>query len=114
MIICLRTTGDFRFDGKRMKRIQSLKKIFERDNHLPSSQYRCFMDELIDKEYARKCDCAGPKERTCYVLHHEVLNPKKGKIRVVSDCSFKYKGNSLLSGPDLTNQLIGVLQRCRL
>ena len=46
-----------------------------------------------------------------------MLNPNKGKIRVVFDCSSQYKGNSinqnLLSGPDLTNQLIAVLHRFR-
>ena len=50
--------------------------------------------------------------------HQGVLNPNKGKIRVVFDCSSQYKGNSinqnLLSGPDLTNQLIGVLHKFRL
>ena len=47
-----------------------------------------------------------------------MLNPNKGKIRVVFDCSSQYKGNSinqnLLSGPDFTNQLIRVLHRFRL
>ena len=47
-----------------------------------------------------------------------MLNPNKGKIRVVFDCSSQCKGNSinqnLLSGPDLTNQLIRVLHRFRL
>ena len=46
------------------------------------------------------------------------MNPKIGKIRVVFDCNSQYKGNSinqnLLSGPDLTNRLIGVLHRFRL
>ena len=100
-----------------MKCMQSLKKRFERDEPF-YSQYKCFMDELIDKKYARKCDCAGPEGRTWYVPHQGVLNPNKGKIRVVFDCSSQYKGNSinqnLLSGPDLTNQLIGVLHRFRL
>ena len=70
------------------------------------------MGELIDKEYARKRDCAGPEGRTWYVPQKGVLNLNKGKIRVAFDCSSQYKGNSvnqnLLSGPDLTNQLIGV------
>ena len=39
-------------------------------------------------------------------------------LRIVIDCSSQYKGNSInqnvLSGPDLTNQLIGVLHRFRL
>ena len=38
------------------------------------------MDEVIDKKYARKCGCAGPKGRTWYVTHQGVLNPNKGKI----------------------------------
>ena len=100
-----------------MKLMQSLKKRFERDEPF-YSQYKCFMDELIDKKYARKCDCAGLEGRTWYVPHQGVLNPNKGKIRVVFDCSSQYKGNSinqnLLSGPDLTNQLIGVLHKFRL
>ena len=44
--------------------------------------------------------------------------PNACKIRVVFDCSFQYKATSinqnLRSGPDLTNQLIGVLHRDRL
>ena len=47
------------------------------------------LDELIDKKYARKCDCAGPEGVTWYVPHKGVLNPNKGKIKVVFDCSFQ-------------------------
>ena len=43
--------------------------------------------------------------------------PQKGKLRVVYDCAAVYKGTSLnqqlLQGPDLTNQLQGVLLRWR-
>ena len=74
------------------------------------------MDELTDKEDAKKCDCAGSEGRTWYVPHQGVLNPNKVKIRVVFGCSSQYKGPSinqkLFSG--LTNQLIGVLHRYRL
>ena len=42
---------------------------------------------------------------------------KPGKIRVVFDCSAEFHGTSLnkelLPGPDLTNQLVGVLTRFR-
>ena len=100
-----------------MKRMQSLKKKFERDEPF-YSQHKCFMDELIDKKYARKCDCAGSKGRTWYKHLQGVLNPNKGKNRVVFYCSCQYKGNSinqnLLTGPYLTNQFIGVLHRFRL
>ena len=51
-----------------MKLMQSLKKRFERDEPF-YSQYKCFIDELIDKKYARKCDCVGPEGRTWYVPH---------------------------------------------
>ena len=53
-----------------------------------------------------------------YIPHHGVYHPKKpDKLRVVFDCSAKYKGQSLndhlLQGPNLTNTLIGVLCRFR-
>jgi hypothetical protein len=53
-----------------------------------------------------------------YIPHHGVYHPKKpNKLRVVFDCSAKYQGKSLndhlLSGPDLTNTLFGVLCRFR-
>ena len=46
-----------------MKYMQSLKKTFERDEPF-YSKHKCFMDELIDKKYARKCDFAGSPGRT--------------------------------------------------
>ncbi|XP_070571225.1 uncharacterized protein [Ptychodera flava] len=53
-----------------------------------------------------------------YIPHHGVYHPKKPeKIRVVFDCSAKFQGvslnNLLLQGPDLTNNLLGVLLRFR-
>ena len=53
-----------------------------------------------------------------YLSHHAVYHPNKpGKIRVVFDLSEDHKGRSinieLLSGPDLTNQIAGVLLRFR-
>ena len=62
-----------------MKHMKSLKKRFERDEPF-YSQCKCFMDELIDKNYARKCDCAVPEGRTWYVPHQGVLNPNKGRM----------------------------------
>ncbi|XP_072040583.1 uncharacterized protein [Amphiura filiformis] len=53
-----------------------------------------------------------------YIPHHGVYHSKKpDKIRVVFDCSARFKGESLnenlLQGPDLTNALVGVLCRFR-
>ncbi|KAM9709232.1 uncharacterized protein ACNS7B_023621 [Menidia menidia] len=62
---------------------------------------------------------ATPKDgNTWYIPHHGVYHPRKPeKIRVVFDCSAKYEGTSLndhlLTGPDLTNALTGVLCRFR-
>ena len=71
----------------------------------------------MEKGYAKKCDGKGPDGKTWYVRHQGVLNHNKGKINVVFDCSSQYRGTSvnenLLSGPDLTNKLVGVLIRFR-
>ena len=53
-----------------------------------------------------------------YIPHHGVYHPQKpGKIRVVFDCSARFQDTSLndhlLTGPDLTNSLVGVLCRFR-
>ena len=54
--------------------------------------------------------------KTCFIPHHGVYHPNKpGKIRVVFDCSAEFDEQSLnkelLTGPDLTNQILGVLTR---
>jgi hypothetical protein len=52
-----------------------------------------------------------------FVPHHCVMHPKKGKLRVVLDCSARFRGtsinNNLLQGPDQMNSFIGVLCRFR-
>lgn len=52
--------------------------------------------------------------KTWYLPHHAVLNPNKpGKVRVVFDAASKFDGVSfndrLLTGPDLPNDLVGIL-----
>ena len=101
-------------------RVECLKRKLERDPKL-CDDYQVFMKELLDKGYARKVppDQLNPVSGSAwYIPHHGVYHPyKPGKIRVVFDCSAKFRGISLNSmlykGPDLTNSLIGVLIRFR-
>ena len=76
------------------------------------------MTEIIDRGDAEKVKNTASKDVTWYIPHHGVYHSKKpDKIRVVFDCSAKFEGVSLndclLSGPDLTNGLLGVLCRFR-
>ena len=83
--------------------------------------YTKFIDTIITKGYAHKVpkeSLATPHGKVWYLPHHGVYHPKKpNKIRVVFDCSSKFEGTSLndqlLQSPDLTNSLIGVLNRFR-
>ena len=76
------------------------------------------MKDIIAKVYARKSTTEATSGKTWYLPHYGVYHPNKpGKIRVVFDLSADYKGRclnrELLSGPDLTNQIVGVLLRFR-
>ena len=79
------------------------------------------MENLIQKGYARKMteeEAVCRSQRTWYLPHHDVFHPQKhGKIRVVFDAASLHDGvslyNQLLQGPDLTNNLLGILLRFR-
>ncbi|KAL7849158.1 hypothetical protein SRHO_G00207810 [Serrasalmus rhombeus] len=84
-----------------------------------NKDYKAFMNETIirgDAERVAEEDIHnGP---VWYIPHHGVYHPQKpGRIRVVFDCSAKFQGTSLndhlLTGPELTNTLVGVLLRFR-
>ena len=89
-----------------------------------NDQYRAdyfdFMQTLMEKGY---CEPVPSNERNhesgevWYLPHHGVYHPQKGKLRVVFDCSARCMGVSLndllLQGPDLANNLWGVLTRFR-
>lgn len=84
------------------------------------NEYDKFMQNMIDNNYMELVpeEDLNPKiGKTWYLVHHGVRHKRKGKLRIVFNCSLKYKGislnDNLLQGPDLINSLIGVLARFR-
>ena len=101
-------------------RLHSLKRKLSHDTDL-HEKYRQNMDELVANGFSSKVEEAEIDRSdgmVWYLRHHAVSNLKKpDKVRVVFDYAAKFGGTSLnvkvLQGPDLTNQLIGVLLRFR-
>ena len=111
---------DVKFPNNRKqveKQLEGLEKRFKRDQKF-FQQYKQFMEDMIGNGYAEKCKIEGKEGRCWYLPHHGVYHPQKPeKIRVVFDCSAQYANMSinteLMSGPDLANQIVGVLLRFR-
>ena len=100
-----------------LKRLSQLKGRFD---HNPKymEQYSQFISEMLQEGHAEPATEKARPGEVYYIPHHGVYHPKKpDKLRVVFDCSATYQGQSLndhlLSGPDLTNDLFGVLCRFR-
>ena len=102
------------------RRLRSLRNRLMKDTEL-FKRYTEAMQDYIAKGHAEKV----PKEelnkdngRIWYLPHHPVTHRlKPDKTRIVFDCAAKFNGESLnqhlLTGPDLTNSLVGVLIRFR-
>ena len=98
-------------------RFACLERKFSRNPQF-KQDYMKFINELILKGYARESTSAVEAGKCWYLSHHGVYHPNKpGKIRVVFDLSAEFQGASinkaLLPGPDLINQIVGVLLRFR-
>ena len=103
-------------------RLGHVQQRLEHDRKL-HDMYHAQMDDYLTKGYARRVDgddalSTLKPHRVWYLPHHPVFSIKKpDKVRVVFDGAARYKGTSindhLLQGPDLTNNLAGVLMRFR-
>lgn len=101
-------------------RLRKLRVKLQKDSAY-RGDYTAFMQDVIAKGHAEKV----PIDELCrndgtvwYLPHFGVYHPKKpNKIRVVFDCSAEFKeeilNQQLLQGPDLTNNMVGVLCRFR-
>ena len=86
-----------------------------------AKKYQDVISVYVAKGHARKMTPEEAKitsSKTWYLPHHAILNPNKpGKIRVVFDAASRFDGVSLndklLTGPDLLNNLVGILIRFR-
>ena len=97
-----------------IQRLIGLKRRFIKVNKF-FQDYLKFMGNLLRTGYAKRSD-ASPSGKNWYIPHHGVYHPSKpSKICVMFDCSAEFQGKSinkeLLSGPDLTNQITGILTR---
>lgn len=92
-----------------LTRLEHLKRKFLKDSRY--KDYVKFMNEVLSRGDAGEAPMLAQQGVKWYIPHHGVYHPKKNKIRVVFDCSARFKGTSLndhlLSGPDLTNSLVG-------
>ena len=103
-----------------LRRLQFLEKRFPKDPSLMEI-YCKTVNDYIAKGHARKVpddqiDPGGKPLR--YLSHHTVIHEHKpGKVRVVFDCTARFGDTSpndqLSQGPDLINNVTGVLLRFR-
>ena len=102
------------------RRLISTERALRRD-HTLAEKYKDIIEGYVAKGYARKLspeETAVRSSKQWLLPHHPVSNPNKpGKVRIVMDAKAKQSGVSLnhqlLVGPDLLNNLSGVLLRFR-
>ena len=82
------------------------------------ADYKGFIEDLLIKGYAKKSTEKTLDGLTWYIPHHGVYYPNKPVIiRVVFDCRTDFNrtalNKNLMSGPDLANQIFGVIIKFR-
>ena len=105
--------------GMAYSRLESLERSLKR-NPEKAAAYSEVLEGYVQQGYARKLTPqeSQVKEHKRWILpHHAVLHPEKQKPRVVFDAAAESRGTSLnsklLKGPDLLQNLHGVLLRFR-
>ncbi|XP_073728111.1 uncharacterized protein [Misgurnus anguillicaudatus] len=98
-------------------RLNHLSRKFSKEEKY-KSDYITYMNDIIERGDVEIVNDDGTNGEKWYIPHHGIYHPKKpDKLRVVFDCSAKYKNTSLnehlLTGPDMINNLTGVLLRFR-
>ena len=102
-----------------LSRFLSLEKKFKNNPEF-HKQYQKTIKEYIEKGHATNIkDEINTNNVINYLPHHGVVNINKpSKVRVVFDAGATYNSTSLnkslLKGPDLLNNLVGVLTRFRM
>lgn len=103
-----------------LSRFNSLRNRFSKDDKY-RKDYSDFIGTMQDRKFVEMIpenEITTEDGKCFYLSHHGVYHKQKRKLRVVFDCSLKYKGvalnDRLWKGPDLNNNLVGVLIRFRL
>ena len=99
------------------RRAQYYKKRFEKNSKY-FCRYKEVMEEILSKGYAKISKDTTTDLRIWHLPDHGIYLPAKlNKIRVAFDCSAECTEQSinkeLMAGPDLTNQIVGILIRFR-
>ena len=103
-----------------LRRLERTERSLQR-NPEKSEKYKEIIDTYVTAGHARKLhenEVETQNSKRWFLPHHSVTNPNKpGKIRMVFDAAAEFKGTSLnkelLAGPDLLQELPGVLIRFR-
>ena len=100
-----------------LKRAKTLDKSLDRDP-VKKEHFIDFMGKMIQDGHAEVAPLLNQGEECWYLPILGVYHPKmKDQVRIVFDSAAKYNGMSLngvlLSGPDFTNSLMGILMRFR-
>ncbi|XP_075264841.1 uncharacterized protein LOC142356997 [Convolutriloba macropyga] len=101
-----------------VRQLKSLQKRLKNDPDL-NQKYNQTTQTELDKNFVKPVEMQAPLPESIWCLpHHPVTNPNTpGKVTRVANAASKFCGeslkSSLLTGPNLLNNLVGILLRFR-